>query len=58
VTDVLTFLEMLIESIFSKELGGPEKGRWVLIALRRAVWFLFTLIPGTGKTGIFPEWHG
>jgi hypothetical protein len=30
VTDVLTFLEMLIESIFSKEMGGPEKGRWVL----------------------------
>jgi hypothetical protein len=27
VTDVLTFLEMLIESIFSKEVGGPEKGR-------------------------------
>jgi hypothetical protein len=38
---------MLIESIFSKEMGGPEKGRWVFLALKRAVWsfLLGSLIP-------------
>jgi hypothetical protein len=51
VTGVLTFLEMLIESIFSKELGGPEKGRWVC-SLKG---LFFTLIPQICKKGICPE---
>ena len=37
-------MSFLLNSVFSKEMGGPEKGRWGFIALKRAVFLLETSI--------------